>query len=216
MSKMKSFQQMASDLSKPGSEIVETLTAEEAHLWHMVTGISGESSELLDSVKKHVLYKRPLDRENIVEELGDLRFYMAGIMNSLDISEDEILQKNNEKLSKRYASGNYSNSQAIDRADKIADPDNQTSPPSFVNKIDEVQRWIESAKNNVTFGEECLRLGIQKDLVVRVYKVCEPFCVGSDESWVVSTLDDFYLDVRPSLKDAMFLCKVMNWKVEES
>lgn len=81
-------------------------------------GLSGEAGELLDAVKKSVVYKKPLDRENVVEELGDLRFYMAGVMNALDITEDELLTANNKKLGKRYASGSYSNAQAQERADK--------------------------------------------------------------------------------------------------
>ena len=115
---MKTFKQLAADLSKPGDEIAALITAQEAHLWHMATGVSGEAGELLDAVKKSVVYKKPLDRENVVEELGDLRFYMAGLMNALDITEDELLIANNKKLGKRYASGSYSNSQAQERADK--------------------------------------------------------------------------------------------------
>lgn len=118
---MKSFQQMAQDLSKSGAEIAAKLTESEADLWHMATGVSGEAGELLDAIKKHVVYKRELDRENVVEELGDLRFYMAGLMNRLGITEDEILSHNNRKLSKRYASGSYSNAQAVERADKVED-----------------------------------------------------------------------------------------------
>ena len=116
---MKSFQQMAFDLSKSGAEIAALLTEGEADLWHMATGVAGEAGELLDAVKKHVVYKRELDRENVVEELGDLRFYMAGIMNRLGITEEEILAHNNAKLSKRYAAGSYSNEAAIERADKV-------------------------------------------------------------------------------------------------
>lgn len=115
---MKTFQEMARDLSKPGEEIAARMTEAEADLWHMATGVAGEAGELLDAVKKAVVYKKPLDRENVVEELGDLRFYMAGLMNRLDITEDEILAHNNAKLSKRYAAGSYSNEQAQARADK--------------------------------------------------------------------------------------------------
>ena len=118
---MKSFQQMAQDLSKSGAEIAAKLTEGEADLWHMATGVAGEAGELLDAIKKHVVYKRELDRENVVEELGDLRFYMAGLMNRLGITEDEILSHNNAKLSKRYAAGSYSNEAAIERADKVED-----------------------------------------------------------------------------------------------
>lgn len=118
---MKSFQQMAQDLSKSGAEIAAKLTESEADLWHMATGVAGEAGELLDAIKKHVVYKRELDRENVVEELGDLRFYMAGLMNRLGITEEEILSHNNAKLSKRYAAGSYSNEAAIERADKAID-----------------------------------------------------------------------------------------------
>lgn len=44
----------------------------------MATGVSGEAGELLDAVKKSVVYKKPLDRENVVEELGDLRHTWLG------------------------------------------------------------------------------------------------------------------------------------------
>ena len=120
---MKTFKQLAVDLSKPGDEIAALITAQEAHLWHMATGVSGEAGELLDAVKKAVVYKKPLDRENVVEELGDLRFYMAGLMSALSISEQELLYATNKKLGKRYASGSYSNEQAQERADKIELPE---------------------------------------------------------------------------------------------
>ena len=115
---MKTFKQLAADLSKPGDEIAALITAQEAHLLHMAVGVSGEAGELLDAVKKSVVYKKPLDRENVVEELGDLRFYMAGLMNALNISEVELVEATNKKLAKRYAAGSYSNEQAQERADK--------------------------------------------------------------------------------------------------
>lgn len=131
MTKNKTFQQLAELIhaakksvvyKKPVEEIAALMTANEAHLWHMATGVSGEAGELLDAVKKSVVYKKPLDRENVVEELGDLRFYMAGLMNALDITEDELLTAN-KKLGKRYASGSYSNAQAQERADKAELPE---------------------------------------------------------------------------------------------
>lgn len=116
---MKTFLQLARDLMKPGEEIAALLTADEADLWHGATGVAGEAGELLDAIKKHVVYKKPLDRENVVEELADLRFYMAALMNRLNITEVEMTQAINAKLGKRYASGSYSNEQAQARADKV-------------------------------------------------------------------------------------------------
>lgn len=85
---------------------------------HAAVGISGEAGELLDAIKKVWVYDKALDRQNVVEELGDLRFYMQHLMNVLAISESEVIEHNVKKLQVRYASGTYSNEQAQARADK--------------------------------------------------------------------------------------------------
>ena len=87
-------------------------------LVHMTLGISGEAGELTDAIKKHFIYNKELDRDNIVEELGDLEWYMAGMRQLLGISRQYVLNMNVEKLSKRYIDGGYSDAAAIARADK--------------------------------------------------------------------------------------------------
>lgn len=86
---------------------------------HAALGVAGEAGELADAVKKHVVYGKELDRNNIVEELGDLRFYMQQLMNMVGISEEEVLQGNATKLGKRYKNGSFSQQEAIARADKV-------------------------------------------------------------------------------------------------
>lgn len=88
---------------------------------HAALGVAGEAGELADAIKKHVVYGKPLERENVVEELGDLRFYMQQIMNMHGISEEEVLQGNANKLSKRYPAGQYSDTAAVARLDKLGD-----------------------------------------------------------------------------------------------
>ena len=105
-------------LAKKGEYIIETLTPEKAHRLHMAVGISGEAGELLDAIKKEAIYNKPLDRENVIEELGDLKFYITGLMYSPGISEEEVEAHNRAKLGKRYASFTYSDQAAQDRADK--------------------------------------------------------------------------------------------------
>lgn len=105
-------------LAKPGAEIVKELSPLQAHLLHMAVGVSGEAGELLDAVKKAVIYQKPLDRANVVEELGDLEFYMQGLRTALSISREEVLEANVAKLQKRYQSLTYSNKAAQERADK--------------------------------------------------------------------------------------------------
>lgn len=89
-------------------------------LSHAALGIAGEAGELVDAIKKHTIYGKPLDRENVIEELGDLRFYIQAVQNVLGISESDVLQHNANKLSKRYRGLRYTDQAAIDRADKTA------------------------------------------------------------------------------------------------
>lgn len=86
-------------------------------LLHASVGLSGEAGELLDAVKKHWVYGRELDIENVIEELGDLEFYAQAMRSVLGLSRHEVLQANVEKLLKRYPVG-YTDAQAIARADK--------------------------------------------------------------------------------------------------
>ena len=122
MSNEKDFAEMVASLSKPGEQIKNELTPKQAHLLHMAVGISGEAGELLDAVKKHAIYQKSLDITNVVEELGDLEFFMEGLRATLGISREEVLAKNVNKLSVRYHSGVYSNQQAQRRADKHDEP----------------------------------------------------------------------------------------------
>lgn len=110
--------ELVSALAKPGSDIVAAITPAGADLWHHATGVSGEAGELLDAVKKHVIYNKPIDRANVVEELGDLEFYMEGIRQNLGITREETIDGNIAKLSKRYEGIKYSDQSAQNRADK--------------------------------------------------------------------------------------------------
>tara|TARA_R110000765_G_scaffold92333_1_gene174534 strand:+ start:27 stop:380 length:354 start_codon:yes stop_codon:yes gene_type:complete len=109
---------MVAQLAKPGLQIACEMSGEDAHTLHMAVGISGESGELLDAVKKSVIYRKPLDRENVIEELGDLEFYMEGLRQGLSITREETIEANISKLGKRYKGHSYSDAQAQDRADK--------------------------------------------------------------------------------------------------
>ena len=105
-------------LCKHGVDVKNDMTPLTAHLLHMAVGISGEAGELLDSVKKSTIYCKPLDIQNVIEELGDLEFYLEGLRIGLGITREQVLEHNINKLSERYSKGSYSNEQAIQRADK--------------------------------------------------------------------------------------------------
>lgn len=109
---------MVANLIKPGSDILESLVDHDVNLLHMAIGISGEAGELLDAIKKATIYGQQINLENVIEELGDLEFYMEGLRQALELSRQQTLTANMKKLAKRYSTGSYSNQQAQDRADK--------------------------------------------------------------------------------------------------
>ena len=70
-----------------------------------VMGLCGEAGECIDIVKKHLHQGHELDREKLCKELGDVAWYLAETAHALDLSLEEILRGNLEKLKKRYPQG---------------------------------------------------------------------------------------------------------------
>jgi NTP pyrophosphatase (non-canonical NTP hydrolase) len=112
---------MVTALVKPGDQIVASMTPKSADVMHMTLGIAGETGELVDAVKKSIIYGRSLDLTNVIEELGDLEFYMEGLRQTLGITREATLQANIAKLSVRYQGFKYSDESAVARADKTND-----------------------------------------------------------------------------------------------
>jgi NTP pyrophosphatase (non-canonical NTP hydrolase) len=77
-------------------------------------GAVTEAAELMDALKKSKIYGRPLDRVNLVEEMGDLTWYLAILADELGVSFEEIWEKNINKLRQRYPE-KYSDQQAEER-----------------------------------------------------------------------------------------------------
>lgn len=109
---------MVKALVKSGEQLKSEVEPHEMHLLHMVLGISGEVGELLDAVKKSVMYRKVLDRGNVIEELGDIEFYLEGLRQALGIDRATCIDHNLRKLSARYPAGKFSNQDAQERKDK--------------------------------------------------------------------------------------------------
>lgn len=102
---------------KDGQAILDQMTAEKADAIHMAIGVSSDAGELLDAVKRFVIYNKPIDRDNVVEEMGDIEFFLEGLRDNLGITREETLHMNMVKLDARYATG-YTDAEAAARADK--------------------------------------------------------------------------------------------------
>ena len=113
---------MVADLFKPGADILDSLTPVGCSQLHAVVGIAGEAGELLDGIKKATIYRKPINIENITEELGDLEFYIEALRQCIGITREETLKHNLNKLLKgdkaRYKKGTYSDQAAVERQDK--------------------------------------------------------------------------------------------------
>ena len=73
-------------------------------------GMSAEAGEFTEVVKKIFLQGKPYTEENIFHmkrELGDLCWYLAQACMALDITFEEVLEMNYEKLSARYPEGSF-------------------------------------------------------------------------------------------------------------
>ena len=109
--------ELVTALAKPGCDILDDLSPDQAFVLHMSIGVSGEAGELLDVIKKWAIYQKPLDIDNVIEELGDIEFYLEGIRQKLGLNRNRILEHNIEKLRRRYGT-KYTNEAAQRRADK--------------------------------------------------------------------------------------------------
>ena len=114
-----SHAEMVANLKKPGHEVLRHLNPERVDLWHAVTGVMTEAGELLDAVKKLVIYNKMLDHANCIEELGDLEFYMEQVRQAIGVDRETVLRANMHKLWTRYGA-TYSDAAAQARADKSA------------------------------------------------------------------------------------------------
>lgn len=82
---------------------IERLSKEKAaRILHAIIGLSTESGELLDQMKKHIYYGKDIDYINLKEEAGDVFWYLAILADALQIDFSQIMATNIAKLSKRY------------------------------------------------------------------------------------------------------------------
>ncbi len=80
-------------------------------------GLSGESGEIADHVKKIMFHGHPLDdatRYKIAKEIGDILWYCAMGARGIGLGLSEIATMNVEKLKKRYPAG-FSTENSLNR-----------------------------------------------------------------------------------------------------
>lgn len=84
------------------------------NLSNYALGLTGESGEVADAIKKTIYHGHQLDVDEIKKELGDVLHYVAGLADFLGLTLEEIAFGNIEKLKARYPNG-FSEKDSINR-----------------------------------------------------------------------------------------------------
>jgi NTP pyrophosphatase (non-canonical NTP hydrolase) len=90
---------------------LETQDADTPRLLTAAFGMSAEAGEFTEIVKKVFLQGKPYNADNIEHlkiELGDILWYAAQACMALDVSFEEVMERNYLKLSARYPEGAFS------------------------------------------------------------------------------------------------------------
>ena len=83
-------------------------------------GLTAESGEFTEVVKKIILQGKPYNEDNVFHmkrELGDICWYIAQACMALDTSFDEIIEMNVDKLKARYPGGEFDVHHSENRAE---------------------------------------------------------------------------------------------------
>ena len=97
------FEYRIQELRGEGFETHRLLTAS--------VGMCAEAGEFTEIVKKIIFQGKPVTEENMFHmkrELGDIMWYVAQACMGLNISLDDIIEMNVDKLKSRYPGGEFS------------------------------------------------------------------------------------------------------------
>lgn len=86
-----------------------------------VLGLAGESGECCDIVKKNRFQGHELNKEHLIEELGDVMWYIAETASGLGVTLEEVAQYNLDKLHKRYHGNHFNKEDSIHRNEEKKD-----------------------------------------------------------------------------------------------
>ena len=89
-------------LDEKGANIERLLTG--------AVGINSEGGEIMEIVKKLIFQGKKWDDEtayHLKRELGDVMWYVMQCLIALDVSLDEVVEMNIDKLKKRYPGGEF-------------------------------------------------------------------------------------------------------------
>lgn len=94
--------EIASPNEGGGEDGSDTSVRSLTDLLHGAAGACTEAGELMDIVKKKTFYGKSVDWTNVIEESGDILWYLAIVARASGVSLDQIAAINIAKLRARY------------------------------------------------------------------------------------------------------------------
>lgn len=88
-------------------------------LVHAHFGMSSETGEVADAIKKYLIYGKEFDTLNVIEECGDLLWYISLCLSAVNCSLESCMTQNLLKLRIRYPE-KFTEKDAVERKDKIS------------------------------------------------------------------------------------------------
>jgi NTP pyrophosphatase (non-canonical NTP hydrolase) len=88
--------------TESGKYLFEATNGVSPRVEHAAMGVVTEAGELMSAIKKAKIYGKPLDKVNLIEEAGDVMWYLAILADDLGVSFEEMWEKNIAKLRLRY------------------------------------------------------------------------------------------------------------------
>lgn len=86
------------------SEFVKVMLSDKA-ITNIALGLAGEAGEFVNEIRKIGFQGHALEREKILKELGDVRFYLQAAYDFMGVTDNEVIVGNMEKLTRRYPNG---------------------------------------------------------------------------------------------------------------
>ena len=104
----------ANDYQRMAMRTAGTYENDYKMLCNAVYGLNGEAGEVIDILKKHEFQGHDLDKDKLIDEAGDVAWYLALLATALGVSLQDILMHNVEKLKARYPDG-FSKDRSVNR-----------------------------------------------------------------------------------------------------
>lgn len=80
-------------------------TYKPTNLLNHILGLCGEVGEVAELIKKDLYHSRPIPEGKMLDELGDVLWYLTALATDFDLNLSDIAQHNIDKLRARYPDG---------------------------------------------------------------------------------------------------------------